>query len=70
MKPAGTYNAKSDLKTKTLKLLHTLSYKKKKKTTIRVQLVPIKTLQSLHAKFRVINENLKTNLDWTIISRD
>ena len=35
-----------------------------------VQLVPIKTLQSLHAKFRVINESFETNLDCTMITRD
>ena len=26
---------------------------------LKIQFVPIKTLQSLHAKFMVINENLK-----------
>ena len=35
-----------------------------------IQLVPIKTLQSLHAKFRTINESFETNLDCTIITRD
>ena len=35
-----------------------------------IQLVPIKTLLSLHAKFRVINENFETNLDCTIITRN
>ena len=34
-----------------------------------VQLVPIKTLQSLHAKFRVIFESFETNLDCTMITR-
>ena len=35
-----------------------------------VQLVPIKTLQSLHAKFRVISESFETKLNCTIITRD
>ena len=35
-----------------------------------IKLVPIKTLQSLHAKFRVLNEGFETNLDCTIISRN
>ena len=35
-----------------------------------IQLVPIKTLQSLYAKFRLINESFETNLDCTIIIRD
>ena len=35
-----------------------------------IQLVPIKTLQSLHAKFGAINESFETNLDCTIITRD
>ena len=37
---------------------------------ICVQLVPIKTLQSLHAKFKVINENFETNFDCTMMPRD
>ena len=37
---------------------------------IKVQLVPIKTLQSLNAKFRVINKSFETNLDCTKITRD
>ena len=32
-----------------------------------LQLVSIKTLQSLHAKFRIINESFETSLDCTII---
>ena len=35
-----------------------------------VKLVPIKTLQSLNAKFRAINESFKTNLDCIIITMD
>ena len=35
-----------------------------------VQLVPIKTLQSLNAKFRVINESFETNLDCYAMTRD
>ena len=35
-----------------------------------VQFVPIKTLQSLHEKFRAINESFETNLDCTMITRD
>ena len=35
-----------------------------------VQLVPIKTLQSLNAKFRVINETSETNFDNIIITKD
>ena len=35
-----------------------------------IKLVPIKTLQSLHSKFMVINESFETNLDCTIITRD
>ena len=34
-----------------------------------VQLVPIKTLQSLHVKFRAINESFEINLDYTMITR-
>ena len=34
-----------------------------------IQLVQIKTLQSLHSKFRVVNESLK-KIDFTIITRD
>ena len=37
---------------------------------IKLQLVPIKTLQSLNAKFRVINENFETNLDYYTMTRD
>ena len=42
----------------------------KKDSRFLIQLVPIKTLQSLHAKFRVINESFETNLDCTYITRD
>ena len=35
-----------------------------------LQLVPIKTLQSLHAESRVITESFETNLDCTMIKRD
>ena len=35
-----------------------------------LQLVPIKTLQSLHAKLRTINESFETNFDCTKITRD
>ena len=35
-----------------------------------IQLVPIKTLQSLHAEFRVINGSFETTLDCTKITRD
>ena len=35
-----------------------------------IQLVPIKTLQSLHAKFKVINESFETNLDCTMTTKD
>ena len=35
-----------------------------------IQLVPIKTLQSLHAKFRATNESFEANFDCTIITRD
>ena len=37
---------------------------------ITVQLVPIKALQSWHAKFRVMNEDFETNLDCTMITKD
>ena len=33
-------------------------------------LVPIKTLQSLRPKLRVIDESFETNLNWTIITND
>ena len=35
-----------------------------------IQLVPIKTLQSLHVKFRVISESFETNWDCTLITSD
>ena len=35
-----------------------------------VQFVPIKTLHSLHTKFRAINKSFETNLACTIITRD
>ena len=35
-----------------------------------LQLAPIKTLQSLHAKFRIINESFETNLDCNKITRE
>ena len=34
-----------------------------KKYARHIELVPIKTLQSLHAKFSTINESCETNLD-------
>ena len=36
----------------------------------KLQLVPIKTLHSLHTNIRVINENFDTNLVCTIVTRD
>ena len=35
-----------------------------------IQLVPIKTLQSLNAKCRTINESFETNFDCTVITKD
>ena len=35
-----------------------------------IQFVPIKTLQSLHAKFRVVNESFETNLNCTILTKN
>ena len=41
-----------------------------KRDIIRIPLVPIKTLQTLLQKLRVIDESFETNLNWTIIMID
>ena len=58
---------KQNKKKKNIEILYTSNVIRKYEV---IQLVPIKTLQSLHAKFRTINETFETNLDCTIITRD